>query len=112
MALGLHQVAGFYYYPGFHEPGSGFSVGINKGLWESFEASDRRVIEAVAACAEDRSTIRWGAIDLDSSRPRAAEIMMRTPDVATTSATMEAALQTTGTVPIVFVNIIDPVSAG
>jgi TRAP-type mannitol/chloroaromatic compound transport system substrate-binding protein len=61
MALGLHQVAGFYYYPGFHEPGSGFSVGINKGVWESFEASDRRVIEAVAACEYARSLAEFDA---------------------------------------------------
>ena len=49
MAIGLHKAVGYYYYPGFHEPGSGFSVGINKGVWESFDASDRRLIEAVAA---------------------------------------------------------------
>ena len=50
MALGLHKAAGYYYYPGFHEPGTGITLGINKGVWESFDASDRRVIEAVAAC--------------------------------------------------------------
>ena len=44
MAIGLHKAAGYYYYPGFHEPGTGFVVGINKGVWESFDASDRRVI--------------------------------------------------------------------
>ena len=49
MAIGLHKAVGYYYYPGFHEPGSGFSLGINKGVWESFDASDRRLIEAVAA---------------------------------------------------------------
>ena len=49
MAIGLHQAVRFYYYPGFHEPGSGFSFGINKGVWDSFDASDRRLIEAVAA---------------------------------------------------------------
>src|SRR5262249_35315047 len=27
MALGLHEAVGYYYYPAFHEPGSGFSVG-------------------------------------------------------------------------------------
>ena len=42
MAIGLHKAAGYYYYPGFHEPGSGFSVGINKRVWESFDASDRQ----------------------------------------------------------------------
>jgi TRAP-type mannitol/chloroaromatic compound transport system substrate-binding protein len=49
MAIGLHKAAGYYYYPAFHEPGSGVAVGINRGVWESFDASDRRVIEAVAA---------------------------------------------------------------
>jgi TRAP-type mannitol/chloroaromatic compound transport system substrate-binding protein len=49
MAIGLHNAVGYYYYPGFHEPGSGFSVGINKGVWDSLDASDRRLIEAVAA---------------------------------------------------------------
>jgi TRAP-type mannitol/chloroaromatic compound transport system substrate-binding protein len=42
MALGLQQAASYYYYPGFHEPGSGFSVGFNKGVWESFDLSERR----------------------------------------------------------------------
>jgi TRAP-type mannitol/chloroaromatic compound transport system substrate-binding protein len=55
MAIGLHEAAGYYYYPAFHEPGPGFVVGINKGVWESFEASDRRLFEAVAACEYARS---------------------------------------------------------
>ena len=61
MAIGLHKVAGYYYYPGFHEPGSGSSVGINKGVWESLDASDRRVIEAVAACEYARSLAEFNA---------------------------------------------------
>ena len=61
MAIGLHKAAGFYYYPAFHEPGSGFSVGINKGVWESFDPSDRRVFEAVAACEYARSLAEFNA---------------------------------------------------
>jgi TRAP-type mannitol/chloroaromatic compound transport system substrate-binding protein len=61
MALGLHKAAGYYYYPAFHEPGSGFIVGINKGVWESFDASDRRVFEAVAACEYARSLAEFNA---------------------------------------------------
>ena len=61
MAIGLHKAAGYYYYPAFHEPGSGFSVGINKGVWESFDASDRRVIEAVAASEYARSLAEFDA---------------------------------------------------
>ena len=50
MAIGLHEAVGFYYYyPGWHEPGTGIAVGINKGIWESFNASDRKLFEAVAA---------------------------------------------------------------
>jgi TRAP-type mannitol/chloroaromatic compound transport system substrate-binding protein len=61
MAMGLHKAAGYYYYPGFHEPGTGSSVGINKGVWESFDASDQRVIEAVAACEYARSLAEFNA---------------------------------------------------
>jgi TRAP-type mannitol/chloroaromatic compound transport system substrate-binding protein len=60
-AIGLHKAVGYYYYPGFHEPGSGFSVGINKGVWESFDASDRRLIEAVAASEYARSLAEFDA---------------------------------------------------
>ena len=55
MALGLHTAAGYYYYPGFHEPGTNIAVGINKGVWESFDAGDRQLIEAVAASEYARS---------------------------------------------------------
>jgi TRAP-type mannitol/chloroaromatic compound transport system substrate-binding protein len=61
MAMGLHKVARYYYYPGFHEPGTGVAVGINKGVWESFDASDRRVIEAVAASEYARSLAEFNA---------------------------------------------------
>jgi TRAP-type mannitol/chloroaromatic compound transport system substrate-binding protein len=61
MALGLHKAAAYYYYPGFHEPGTGFSVGINKGVWERFDASDRQVFEAVAGCEHARSLAEFNA---------------------------------------------------
>ncbi len=61
MAMGLHKVAGYYYYPGFHEPCAGSAVGINKSVWESFDDSDRRVFEAVAACEYARSSAEFNA---------------------------------------------------
>jgi TRAP-type mannitol/chloroaromatic compound transport system substrate-binding protein len=61
MALGLHKAVGYYYYPGFHEPGSGVAVGVNKAVWESFDGSDRRVIEAVAASEYARSLAEFNA---------------------------------------------------
>ena len=32
MELGLDQAADYYYYPGFHEPGTNNRLGINKHL--------------------------------------------------------------------------------
>jgi len=61
MAMGLHKAAGYYYFPGFHEPGTGLAVGINKGVWESLDASDRQVIEAVAASEYARSLAEFNA---------------------------------------------------
>jgi TRAP-type mannitol/chloroaromatic compound transport system substrate-binding protein len=61
MALGLHKVAGYYYYPGFHEPGANQAVGINKRVWEGFDASGRQVFEAMAACEYARSLAEFNA---------------------------------------------------
>jgi len=61
VAVGLHKVAGYYYYPGFHEPGSAQAVGINRGVWESFDVSDRQVFEAVASCEYARSLAEFNA---------------------------------------------------
>lgn len=61
MELGLNKAAGYYYYPGFHEPCAGSAIGINKGIWGSFDASDRRVFEAVAAAEYQRSLAEFNA---------------------------------------------------
>jgi TRAP-type mannitol/chloroaromatic compound transport system substrate-binding protein len=61
MAMGLHKVAGFYYYPAFHEPGTVLALGINRSVWESLPASDRRLIEAVAAGEYARSLAEFNA---------------------------------------------------
>ena len=61
-----------------------------------------------------RIDYRWGAGDADRNRRNAAELVALAPDVivATGSPTLEPLLQTTRTVPIVFVQVVDPVGAG
>jgi putative tryptophan/tyrosine transport system substrate-binding protein len=56
---------------------------------------------------------RWGT-DTDSTRKYAAELVALAPDVilASASTATSALQQATRTVPIVFVNVIDPVGAG
>jgi ABC-type uncharacterized transport system substrate-binding protein len=58
--------------------------------------------------------IRWGAADATRSRKYAAEMVELAPDVilATASAATAAMQEVTRTLPIVFVNVTDPVGAG
>jgi ABC-type uncharacterized transport system substrate-binding protein len=61
-----------------------------------------------------RIDVRWETGDADRIRRYAAELVALAPDIilASASAAMVAVQQTSRTVPIVFVNIIDPVGAG
>ena len=58
--------------------------------------------------------IRWGVADAASSRRSAAEMVALAPDVilAGASAATAAMHEATRTLPIVFVNVSDPVGAG
>jgi ABC-type uncharacterized transport system substrate-binding protein len=61
-----------------------------------------------------RIETRWGAGDADRYRQYAAELVALAPDVivAVTSTIVAALQRETRSVPIVFVNVIDPVGAG
>jgi putative ABC transport system substrate-binding protein len=61
-----------------------------------------------------RIDYRWGAVDADHSRTYAAELVALAPElILTAGIPAVAALQrATRTVPIVFVNTVDPVGAG
>jgi TRAP-type mannitol/chloroaromatic compound transport system substrate-binding protein len=66
MALGLDKAADYYYYPGFHEPGTNFALGINKGLWDGLPASERAIIEAAARAEVTRSLGQFNAENVKS----------------------------------------------
>src|SRR4029077_10460150 len=68
MAMGLHQAAKYYYYPGFHEPGTGIAVGINKGVWESLDSRDQNIISALAASEYALSLAEFNANNAVSLR--------------------------------------------
>jgi TRAP-type mannitol/chloroaromatic compound transport system substrate-binding protein len=61
MALGLQEAAKYYYYPGFHEPGTAFALGINKAVWDGLSPDDRNVIAAAAAAENVRSLAEFNA---------------------------------------------------
>ena len=45
LAFGLHQVAKYYYYPGWQEPGPNLELIINKDAWESLPADLQAIVE-------------------------------------------------------------------
>ena len=47
LPMGFYKVAPFYYYPGFHEPGTALEMTFNKDVWESFSKEDKAIIEAI-----------------------------------------------------------------
>jgi TRAP-type mannitol/chloroaromatic compound transport system substrate-binding protein len=61
MELGLDQAADYYYYPGFHEPGTNNTLGINRTVWEGLSASEHVLIEAAAQAEVTRSLAQFNA---------------------------------------------------
>jgi TRAP-type mannitol/chloroaromatic compound transport system substrate-binding protein len=48
LAFGFHQVAKYYYYPGWHEPGPTLELIVNKPAYESLPADLQAIVEAAA----------------------------------------------------------------
>jgi TRAP-type mannitol/chloroaromatic compound transport system substrate-binding protein len=66
LAFGFYKVAKFYYYPGFHEPGSALSLGVNKKLWDSLSPSQKRAIETAAAAENNLTLAEFNARNNDA----------------------------------------------
>ncbi len=49
----FYEAAKYYYYPGFHEPGSMLALGINKKFWDGLTKSDQVIIESAAGLEND-----------------------------------------------------------
>ncbi len=47
MAAGFYKVAKFYYWPGFHEPGTTGEVLINRKVWESLPKDQQEMLRAL-----------------------------------------------------------------
>jgi TRAP-type mannitol/chloroaromatic compound transport system substrate-binding protein len=53
LALGFYKVAKFYYWPGFHEPGSALQCTINKSKWDALSPQLQQIISA--ACSAENN---------------------------------------------------------
>ena len=52
MKLGLHLTARYYYYPGWHEPGTMNDFGFNKKAYEALPVDLRRMLDHASAAAQ------------------------------------------------------------
>jgi TRAP-type mannitol/chloroaromatic compound transport system substrate-binding protein len=52
MKLGLHRTARYYYYPGWHEPGTVQEFGFNKKAYEALPVDLRRMLDHAAAAVQ------------------------------------------------------------
>lgn len=53
MRLGLNRAAKYYYYPGWHEPGTVFELMINDGKWSLLPKDLQRIVEVAAAATSE-----------------------------------------------------------
>ncbi len=66
LAFGFYKVAKFYYYPGFHEPGTTISAGINTDVWNSLSDEDKAIIEAATTAENDYGLAEFNARNGDA----------------------------------------------
>ncbi len=52
-AFGFQRILKNYMYPGFHEPGTGLSVGVNMGWWNELSPGDQAMIETCCLAEND-----------------------------------------------------------
>jgi TRAP-type mannitol/chloroaromatic compound transport system substrate-binding protein len=52
MKLGLHKTAPYYYYPGWHEPGTTLDFGFNKKAYDALPVDLRRMLDHAAAAVQ------------------------------------------------------------
>ena len=52
MTLGLHKTARYYYYPGWHEPGTTTAFGFNKKAYEALPVDLQRMLDYAAAAVD------------------------------------------------------------
>ena len=68
LAMGFYQVAKYYYWPGFHEPGSALALGINGDVWNDLAPSEKRIIQDACAAENSRNLAEFNRFNTASLR--------------------------------------------
>jgi len=82
-ALGLHQAAHYYYYPGWHEPGPVLECIVNKQAFEGLPKDLQTIIEIASSALNDQMTAEYTARNaqaLEDLRAEGKVELRRFPD--------------------------------
>jgi len=66
LAFGFYKVTKFYYYPGFHEPGSTLSCGMNMDVWNSLSAEHQAIVSGACQAENNRMFSEYNAKNSDA----------------------------------------------
>ena len=72
LGFGFYKAAKYFYNPGFQEPTSAESLGVNMALWEELSAADKEIIQLAAA----RENVMNPA-DFIANHSRSLEILLK-----------------------------------
>ena len=66
LAFGFYRVTKFYYYPGFHEPGTTLSSSVNLKTWEGLSSEHQAIISAAMSAENDVTLAEFNARNNDA----------------------------------------------
>ena len=66
ISMGFYQVAKYYYWPGFHEPGAALALGMNLDTWNDFSVSEKRIFRDACAAENSRTLAEFNALNTQS----------------------------------------------
>jgi len=66
LASGFYKITKFYYYPGFHEPGSTLSCGVNLKVWDSLSPDHQAIISNACQAENNRMYSEYTAKNGDA----------------------------------------------
>ena len=66
LAFGFYKVTKYYYYPGFHEPGTALSCGVNLKIWEAMSLEEKSLIQTAMQAENGVVLAEFNARNSDS----------------------------------------------
>ena len=73
LAFGLHDIATYYYYPGWQEPNAVLELMVNKTAYESLPADLQKIVEVAARASNQDTLDEYTARNMSSLRTMMAE---------------------------------------